>query len=79
MGALSVVVFNVSGDRRASGGEVVKAVLPGAFLFEGADEPARTGRFARACRERYIASLRSPSGQPSAWLSPLRSGSCVRP
>ena len=39
VGALGVVVFDVSGDRRASGGEVVKAVLPGAFLFEGADEP----------------------------------------
>ena len=39
VGALGVVVFDVSGDRRACGGEVVKAVLPGAFLFEGADEP----------------------------------------
>lgn len=39
MGALGVVVFDVSGDRRACGGEVVKAMLPGAFLFEGADEP----------------------------------------
>jgi hypothetical protein len=39
VGALGVVVFDVSGDRRAGGGEVVKAVLPGAFLFEGADEP----------------------------------------
>ena len=38
VGALGVVVFDVSGDRRACGGEVVKAVLPGAFLFEGADE-----------------------------------------
>lgn len=38
VGALGVVVFDVSGDRRASGGEVVKAVLPGAFPFEGADE-----------------------------------------
>ena len=39
VGALGVVVFDVSGDRGACGGEVVKAVLPGAFLFEGADEP----------------------------------------
>ena len=37
--ALRVVVFDVSGDRRACGGEVLKAVLPGALLFEGADEP----------------------------------------
>ena len=37
--ALGVVVFEVSGDRRPCGGEVLKAVLPGAFLFEGADEP----------------------------------------
>ena len=39
MGALGVVVFDVSGDRRACGGEVVKAVLPDAFLFEGSDKP----------------------------------------
>ncbi len=39
VGALGVVVFDVSSNRRASVGEVVKAVLPGAFLFEGADEP----------------------------------------
>ncbi len=38
VGALDVLVFDVSGYRRSSGGEVVKAVLPGAFLFEGADE-----------------------------------------
>jgi len=31
-------VFNVSGYRLASGGEVFKTVLLGAFLFEGADE-----------------------------------------
>lgn len=37
--ALGVVVFNVSGNDRLGGGEVVKAVLPGAFLFEGADKP----------------------------------------
>jgi hypothetical protein len=37
--ALGVIVFDVSGDRRASGGEVFKAVLPGAFLFESANEP----------------------------------------
>ena len=36
--ALGVVMFDVSGDRLASGGVVFKAVLPGAFLFEGADE-----------------------------------------
>ena len=39
MAALGVIVFDVSGDRRASGGEVFKAVLPGAFLFESANEP----------------------------------------
>ena len=38
--ALRVVVFDVSGDRRACGGEVVKAVLPDPFLFEGTDEPS---------------------------------------
>ena len=51
VGALGVVVFDVSGDRCACGGEVVKAVLPGAFLFEGADEPlaqpAASSRYAR--------------------------------
>lgn len=51
VGALGVVVFDVSGDRRACGGEVVDAVLPGAFLFEGADEalaqPVLLGRVGR--------------------------------
>lgn len=28
-----------AGGRRACGGEIIKALLPGAFLFEGADEP----------------------------------------
>ena len=39
MAALAVVVFDVSGDRRASSGEISKRVLPGAFLFESANEP----------------------------------------
>ncbi len=51
VGALGVVVFDVSGYRRSSGGEVVKAVLPGAFLFECADEalaqPILLGRVGR--------------------------------
>jgi hypothetical protein len=51
-GALGVVVFDVSGDRRASGGEVVKAVLLGAFLFEDADEPlAQTVLLGRVGRD----------------------------
>jgi hypothetical protein len=37
--ALGVVVFDVSGDCRASGGEIFKVFLPGAFLFESANEP----------------------------------------
>ena len=48
VGALGVVVFDVSGDRRACGGEVVKAVRPDAFLFEGADEAlGKRGRRAK--------------------------------
>ena len=38
VGAWGVVVFDVYGDRRACGGEAVKAVQLGAFLFEGAHE-----------------------------------------
>jgi hypothetical protein len=32
-------VFDVSGDRRASGGEIFKAVRPCALLFESVIEP----------------------------------------
>ena len=39
MAALGVVVFDVSGDRRASGGEIFKAVRPCALLFESVIEP----------------------------------------
>ncbi|MFM2179382.1 MAG: hypothetical protein RL015_3480 [Verrucomicrobiota bacterium] len=36
---MGVVVFDLSGDRRATGGEIFKAVMPGAFLFESANKP----------------------------------------
>lgn len=53
--AWGVLVFDVSGDRRACGGEVVKAVLPSAFLVEGADEPlAQPVMFGRVGRDVFL-------------------------
>ena len=63
MDALDVVVFDVSGDRRACGGEVVKAVLPGAFLFEGANEPIE-GRQAADRQGRRPSEANQPLAQP---------------
>ena len=36
--ALGAVVFDASGDGSTSGCDVLKAVLPGVFLSEGANE-----------------------------------------
>ena len=63
VGAFGVIVLDVSGDRRASGGEVVKAVLPGAFLFEGADEPTE-GRQAADRQGRRPSEANQPLAQP---------------
>lgn len=78
VGALGVVVVDESGDRRACGVEVVKAVQPDAFLFEGADEALAQPVLLGGVGVMYcLASLalRAAFG----WLSPPRSGSCVRP
>ncbi len=39
MPALGIGVFDVSDDRRASGAEDIKVVLPVTFLFKGSNEP----------------------------------------